>query len=49
MNAAFSKEAFGVFYEGLKVLGLGMTTVIGILIIFYLLIKLLTRLFPDKE
>lgn len=49
MNQAFSKEAMDTFYEGLKVLGIGMSTVIGILAIFYLLIKLLIKIFPEKE
>lgn len=49
MNGVFSQDAIGVFNEGLKVMGLGMTTVIGILIVFFLLIKLLIKLFPDKE
>lgn len=49
MFGAFSKEAMDTFFEGLKVLGMGMGTVIGVLIIFYLMIKLMIRIFPNKE
>lgn len=49
MFGAFSKEAMGTFFEGLKVLALGMSTVIGVLIVFYLLIKLMIKIFPSKE
>lgn len=49
MYAPFSSEAMESFYAGLGVMAYGMTTVIGILFLFYLIIKLLIKLFPDKN
>lgn len=48
-NTPFGSEAMKVFFEGLKVLAIGMTTVIGVLFFFFLLIKLLVKLLPNKE
>ena len=49
VSPPFGSEAIKVFYEGLKVLAIGMTTVIGVLFFFFLLIKLLVKLLPNKE
>lgn len=49
MNAPFSPEAMDTFFKGLKIMGLGMTTVIGVLLLFYLIVKLLIKIFPEKE
>lgn len=49
MNLPFSKEAMDVFIQGLKVTIYGMVTVIGVLFLFYILIKLLIKIFPEKE
>lgn len=49
LSLAFSSKAMETFFEGLKILAVGMSTVIGILIVFYLLIKLIIVIFPEKE
>jgi hypothetical protein len=49
MNVPFSAESFDVFMKGLKMTGLGMTTVIGVLFLFYLIIKLLIKIFPEGK
>jgi hypothetical protein len=49
MNEPLGNEAMSVFFSGLKVLAYGMTTVIGVLLLFYLLIKLIIKIFPEKE
>lgn len=49
MYAPFSSEAMESFYAGLGVMAYGMTTVIGVLFLFYVIIKLLIKLFPDKN
>lgn len=49
MNAPFSPEAYAVFHKGLKIMGIGMSTVIGVLFLFYLIVKLLIKIFPEKD
>lgn len=49
MNPPFSKEAMATFYEALRVLGYGMTTVILVLFLFFIIIKLLIKLFPERD
>jgi hypothetical protein len=49
MNVPFSAESFDTFMKGLKMTGLGMTTVIGVLFLIYLIVKLLIRLFPGNK
>jgi len=49
MYLPFSREAMDTFYSGLKVMFYGMTTVILVLFVFYLIIKFLIKFFPDKE
>ncbi|HBM75291.1 MAG TPA: hypothetical protein DD429_07025 [Clostridiaceae bacterium] len=49
MNAPFSAESFDTFMKGLKITGLGMTTVIGVLFLIYLIIKLLIKIFPENK
>jgi hypothetical protein len=45
----FGAEAFETFYAGLPVMAYGMGTVIAVLFAFYAIIKLLIKLFPEKE
>lgn len=49
MYVPFSREALDTFYSGLRVMLYGMTTVIMVLFLFYLIIKFLIKFFPDKE
>lgn len=49
MYPPFSSEAFETFYSGLRVLAYGMTTVLLVLFLFFIIIKLLIKLFPEKE
>ncbi|KPU45283.1 oxaloacetate decarboxylase, gamma chain [Oxobacter pfennigii] len=49
LNIPFSSDAFKTFNEGLEVMAYGMTTVILVLFMFYIIIKLLIKLFPDRE
>jgi Na+-transporting methylmalonyl-CoA/oxaloacetate decarboxylase gamma subunit len=49
MNPPFSSEAFKVFSHGLGILGLGMGGVLGLLLVLYLLIKLMIKVFPEKK
>jgi hypothetical protein len=49
MNRPFSAEAISTAKEGLKVMAYGVTTVIGALFLFYLIVKLLIKLFPGDE
>lgn len=49
MFAPFSPEAFNTFYQGLRVLGEGMALVIGVLFLFYILVKIMIKLFPEKK
>lgn len=49
MNMPFSEEAFSVFMKGLKLTAVGMSTVIGVLFVFYLIVKLMIKIFPEKE
>jgi Oxaloacetate decarboxylase, gamma chain. len=49
MYLPFSAEAMNTFYQGLTVMVEGMTLVIGVLALFYGLIKLMIKLFPDKD
>lgn len=48
MNRPFSPEAFDTFLKAVPILFKGMGTVILVLLAFYLIIKLLIRIFPDK-
>lgn len=49
MNRPFSTEAFSTAKEGLKVMAYGVTTVIGVLFVFYIIVKLMIKLFPGSE
>lgn len=49
MYVPFSREAMNTFYSGLRVMLYGMTTVVLVLFLFYLIIKFLIKFFPDKE
>lgn len=49
MYLPFSSEAMATFFSGLKVMALGMTSVIAVLFIFFLIIKLMIKVFPDKD
>lgn len=49
MYAPLSSNAMDTFFAGLRVLAFGMGTVIGVLLIFYIIIKLMIKLFPNKE
>lgn len=49
MNPPFGAEAWNTFFAGLRVMGIGMTAVIGVLFVFFLMIKLLIKLLPNKE
>lgn len=49
MFAPFSAEAFNTFYRGLGVLWKGMALVIGVLYLFYLIVKIMIKLFPEKK
>ncbi|MDI6618225.1 MAG: OadG-related small transporter subunit [Clostridiales bacterium] len=44
----FSKEAINTAKKGLTIMGYGMVTVIGVLFLFYIIVKLLIKLFPEK-
>lgn len=49
MNRPFSPEAFDTFLKAVPVLVKGMGTVLLVLFAFYLIIKLLIKIFPDKD
>lgn len=49
MNIPFSAEAWETFLSGVRIMVIGMTTVIGVLFLFYLLVKLMIKVFPEKE
>lgn len=38
-----------MFLQALEVMGIGMATVFSVLLIFFLVVKLLNKLFPYKE
>lgn len=47
--SAVSTEAGEVVSESLKVMGFGMGGVFVVLLVFYVVVKLLVKLFPAKE
>lgn len=49
MYAPLSREAFNTFYQGLGVMAKGMGLVIGVLGLFYLLVKIMIKLFPERK
>jgi len=49
MNPPFGSEAIKTFFSGVRVMGYGMTATLGVLFVFYIIIKLLIKFFPEKE
>lgn len=49
MFAPFSADALNTFNQGLGVLWKGMGLVIGVLYLFYLIVKIMIKLFPEKK
>ena len=49
LNVPFSREAFGVFSDGLSVMLFGMAGIFVFMLVFYLLVKLLDFLHKNKE
>jgi len=37
-----------MFFQGLKLMGVGVSTVFGVLLLFFAAIKLLMKLFPNN-
>jgi Na+-transporting methylmalonyl-CoA/oxaloacetate decarboxylase gamma subunit len=49
MNLPFSAEAMQTFFSGLRVMAFGMSLVLGVLFLFYILIRLMIKAFPEKD
>lgn len=48
-NSAFSSESFEVFYQALGIMGQGMLGIFIFMLIFYLLIIALEKIFTPKS
>gem|GEM_PF-743011 len=49
LNVAFSNESIVVFFETLPVMLKGMLGIFAFMLVFYILIKILNKIFKKKE